>query len=76
MAKEEGSGFAGTILDNGTIQVEADRVGEDTFGRIIELVEEAQDSKSEAERFIDRFAVLHTGSAGVGYPGLAVYKKP
>ena len=33
-----------------------DRVGEDTtFSRIIELVEEAQDSKSEAERFIDRF---------------------
>src|SRR5699024_9636949 len=44
--------FAGTILENGTIQVKADRVGEDTtFGRIIELVEDAQDSKSEAERF-------------------------
>ncbi|HRM19456.1 MAG TPA: HAD-IC family P-type ATPase, partial [Trichococcus flocculiformis] len=39
--------FAGTILENGTIQIRADRVGEDTtFGRIIELVEEAQDSKS------------------------------
>jgi len=41
--------FAGTILENGTLQVVADRVGEDTtFGKIIELVEEAQDSKSEA----------------------------
>ena len=53
--------FAGTILDNGTIQIVADRVGEDTtFGKIIELVEEAQDSKSEAERFIDRFSKWYT----------------
>ena len=53
--------FAGTILENGTIQIRADRVGEDTtFGKIIELVEEAQDSKSEAERFIDRFSKYYT----------------
>lgn len=53
--------FAGTILENGTIQVKADRVGEDTtFGRIIELVEDAQDSKSEAERFIDKFSKYYT----------------
>lgn len=53
--------FAGSILENGTIQIRADRVGEDTtFGRIIELVEEAQDSKSEAERFIDRFSKHYT----------------
>lgn len=53
--------YAGTILENGTIQVKADRVGEDTtFGKIIELIEEAQDSKSEAERFIDRFSKYYT----------------
>ncbi|MGO1370094.1 MAG: heavy metal translocating P-type ATPase [Senegalia sp. (in: firmicutes)] len=53
--------FAGTILENGTLQILADRVGEDTtFGKIIELVEEAQDSKSEAERFIDRFSKYYT----------------
>lgn len=53
--------YAGTILENGTIQIIADKVGEDsTFGKIIELVEEAQDSKSEAERFIDRFAAWYT----------------
>lgn len=53
--------FAGTILENGTIQIVADRVGEDTtFGKIIELVEEAQDSKSEAERFIDKFSKYYT----------------
>ncbi|MCP6646140.1 cation-transporting P-type ATPase, partial [Klebsiella pneumoniae] len=46
---------------NGTIQIWADKVGEDTtFGKIIELVEEAQDSKSEAERFIDRFSKWYT----------------
>ena len=62
VSKEKGSAvFAGTILDNGTIQITADRVGEDTtFGKIIELVEEAQDSKSEAERFIDRFSKYYT----------------
>lgn len=53
--------FAGTMLENGTLQVTAARVGEDTtFGKIIELVEEAQDSKSEAERFIDRFSKKYT----------------
>ncbi len=62
LAKEDGSEvFAGTILENGTIRVRANRVGEDTtFGKIIELVEEAQDSKSEAERFIDRFSKYYT----------------
>lgn len=62
VTKTEGSEvFAGTILENGTIQIRADKVGEDTtFGKIIELVEEAQDSKSEAERFIDRFSKWYT----------------
>ncbi|MDR7869373.1 MAG: heavy metal translocating P-type ATPase [Tissierellaceae bacterium] len=62
VSKEKDSNvFAGTILDNGTIQIVADRVGEDTtFGKIIELVEEAQDSKSEAERFIDKFSKYYT----------------
>src|SRR5699024_9369950 len=40
---------------------QAERVGEDTtFGKIIELVEEAQDSKSDAERFIDKFSKYYT----------------
>ena len=59
--KQDSRVFAGTILENGTIQMIADRVGEDTtFGKIIELVEEAQDSKSEAERFIDKFSRNYT----------------
>ncbi len=61
-SKTKDSGvYAGTILENGTIQIVANRVGEDTtFGKIIELVEEAQDSKSEAERFINRFSKYYT----------------
>ena len=64
VSKEKGSNvFAGTIMDNGTIQIVAERIGEDTtFGKIIELVEEAQDSKSEAERFIDKFSKYYTPS--------------
>ncbi|MEA4902884.1 cation-translocating P-type ATPase [Desulfitobacterium sp.] len=53
--------YAGTILDSGTLQMRATRVGEDTtFSKIIALVEEAQDAKSPAERFIDRFAKWYT----------------
>lgn len=53
--------YAGTILDNGTIQIRALKIGEDTiFGKIIELVEEAQDSKSNAEKFIDKFSNFYT----------------
>lgn len=55
--------FAGTILENGSLLIQAEKVGEDTtFGKIIELVEEAQDTKSSAEKFIDRFAKYYTPS--------------
>ncbi|MDA3847914.1 heavy metal translocating P-type ATPase [Lactobacillus delbrueckii] len=53
--------YAGTILENGTIRIKAGKVGDETtFGKIIELVEEAQDSKSQAERLIDRFSKYYT----------------
>lgn len=55
--------FSGTILDNGYIEIIAERVGDDTtFAKIIELVEEAQESKSKAEKFLDKFANLYTPS--------------
>lgn len=64
MAKHKTIGdmvYAGTILDSGTIQMRATKVGEDTtFAKIIALVEEAQDAKSPVERFIDRFAKYYT----------------
>ena len=53
--------FAGTILESGTLTVEMTAAGDDTtFGKIIELVEEAQDSQTKVQRFIDRFAQYYT----------------
>ena len=53
--------FAGTMLENGSLYILAEKIGEDTtFGKIIALVEEAQDAKSPAEKFIDRFAKYYT----------------
>ena len=53
--------YSGAIVDNGTLTVTATQVGDDTtFAQIIELVEEAQDSKSPAEKFIDHFATYYT----------------
>lgn len=53
--------FSGTILDSGYIEVNADRVGDDTtFAQIIEMVEEAQESKTSTQKFLDRFAQIYT----------------
>lgn len=53
--------FSGTIVDNGYVEVIADRVGDDTtFARIIELVEDAQEAKSNTQKFLDRFANIYT----------------
>lgn len=53
--------FSGTIVDNGYIEIIAEKVGEDTtFSKIIELVEEAQETKSKAERFLDKFSNIYT----------------
>ena len=62
VSKQEGEEvFSGSLLTNGTIQIEATKVGDETtFAKIIELVEEAQDAKSPAEKFIDRFATYYT----------------
>ncbi|WP_087972694.1 heavy metal translocating P-type ATPase [Oceanobacillus rekensis] len=53
--------FSGTIVDNGYIEVIAEKIGDDTtFAKIIELVEEAQESKSKTEKFLDKFANIYT----------------
>lgn len=53
--------YSGTIVDHGSIEVIAEKVGEDTtFSKIIELVEEAQETKSNTEKFLDRFAAIYT----------------
>nr|WP_249261016.1 cation-translocating P-type ATPase [Virgibacillus pantothenticus] len=53
--------FSGTIVDQGYIEMIAEKVGDDTtFARIIELVEEAQDSKSKTEKFLNKFSQIYT----------------
>ncbi|RKD24620.1 copper-translocating P-type ATPase [Ammoniphilus oxalaticus] len=53
--------FSGTIIDNGYLEVIAEKVGDDTtFAKIIELVEEAQESKTKTEKFLERFASIYT----------------
>lgn len=53
--------YSGTIMDHGYIEVMAEKIGADTtFAKIIELVEEAQESKTKTEKFLDRFAQIYT----------------
>ncbi|MBC8080115.1 MAG: cation-translocating P-type ATPase [Gorillibacterium sp.] len=53
--------YSGTSVDHGYIEVIAEKIGEDTtYARIIELVEEAQESKTKAEKFLEKFASLYT----------------
>ncbi|WP_249872510.1 heavy metal translocating P-type ATPase [Oceanobacillus saliphilus] len=53
--------YSGTIVDNGYIEIIAEKVGDDTtFAKIIELVEEAQESKSKTEKFLNKFANIYT----------------
>ncbi|QBI22080.1 cation-translocating P-type ATPase [Egibacter rhizosphaerae] len=53
--------YAGTTAAGGVLEVRADRVGADTaLGRIIHRVEEAQEHKVPAQRFLERFARWYT----------------
>lgn len=53
--------FSGTIIDNGYIEVVAEKIGDDTaFSKIIELVEEAQEGKARTQKFLERFANVYT----------------
>ena len=56
--KVEGSKvFAGTINKNGVLEVRVEKIGRDTtFGKIIEIVEQAEKSKAPVERVADRLA--------------------
>ncbi|WP_017754093.1 heavy metal translocating P-type ATPase [Calidifontibacillus oryziterrae] len=58
--------FSGTIVDSGYVEIVAEKVGDDTtFAKIIELIEEAQETKSKTEKFLDRFANYYTPSVVV-----------
>lgn len=53
--------YSGTIVDNGYLEIIAEKVGDDTtFAKIIELVEEAQESKSKTQKFLDKFSNYYT----------------
>lgn len=53
--------FTGSIIDNGYIEIIAEKVGDDTtFAKIIELVEEAQEAKSKTQKFLDKFSNIYT----------------
>jgi Cd2+/Zn2+-exporting ATPase/Cu+-exporting ATPase len=56
--KVEGSKvFAGTINRDGILEVRVEKIGRDTtFGKIIEIVEQAEKSKAPVQRIADRLA--------------------
>lgn len=53
--------YATSIVEDGYIVVKTTAIEEDTtFGKIVEMVIEAQDKKSRAWRFMDRFSTYYT----------------
>lgn len=56
--KVEGSSvFAGTVNKNGVLEVSVERIGRDTtFGKIVAVIEEAEQSKAPVQRVADKLA--------------------
>ncbi len=53
--------FAGTINQEGTLDVEVTKKFQDTkISQVIRLVEEAQSQRAESQKFVDRFAEIYT----------------
>lgn len=53
--------FAGTINQDAALRIKVSAAASDnTIARIIQLVEEAQETKAPTERFIDRFSTYYT----------------
>jgi heavy metal translocating P-type ATPase len=64
MLVERGVGesvFGGTIIELGSLDVEVTAIGEEsTYGKIIKMVEEAEEHKAPIERTADRYAKYFT----------------
>lgn len=53
--------YSSTLVEAGFLEIQAQRVGEDTtFARILHMVEEAQERKAPAQKFIENFARWYT----------------
>jgi len=53
--------FSGTINQNGFLEVEVTKENKDsTFNKIVQLIEEAQQSRIPTQEFIDKFAKYYT----------------
>jgi Zn2+/Cd2+-exporting ATPase len=65
--------FAGTINQEGALEIEVTHLVEDTtLARIIHLVQEAQAQKAPSQRFVDEFAAYYTPSVIGGAILLAI----
>ncbi len=53
--------FSSSIVEAGYLEIQAQRVGEDTtFARILHMVEEAQERKAPTQKFIEKFSRWYT----------------
>ena len=53
--------YAGTINEQGYLEIEVtSEASDNTLSRVIEMVEEAQSSKTDREQFVERFAEYYT----------------
>ena len=68
--------FAGTLNQQGMLDVEATQAASDTtLARIIKMVEEAQDTKAPTERFLDKFEQIYA-LVIIGATGLFIVVPP
>ena len=60
--KEPGSEvYAGSVAEGGYLEVRATAAGDETtLARVVDLVEQAESRRTDAERFVDRFADYYT----------------